>query len=119
MCATSLSTTHWVVVSLSREIELLDNQLKIFQAFDSWMIGLEDLVSSAIFQLNSRERPIIIDHLLNLYDPDERQDDSLCEFLTLSIQLVYDSLSPVIPGNMEVQEYTFVGEDIMIGGKLF
>lgn len=119
MYATSLSTTHWVVVSLNREIEHLDNCLRLFQAADCWAIGLEDLVSSAVFQLNSRDRPLMIDHLLNLYDPDEREDDNLCEFLTLAIQLVYDRLSPIIPGNMDVQEYSFVGEDIMIGGKLF
>lgn len=119
MYATSLSTTHWVVVSLSREIEHLEKCLGWFQMFDCWAIDLEDFISTAIFQLNSRDRPLIIDHLLNQYDPNERGDDTLCEFLTLGVQLVYDRLSPIVPGNMDVQEYTFVGDDIMIGGKLF
>lgn len=120
MCGMSLSTTtHWVVVSLNREIDFLSSQLRTLSVCDVWNVDLEDLVSSAIFQLNSRERPIVIDHLLNLYSPDLQQDDTLCEYLTLAIQLVYDRLSPIIPGNMDVQEYSFVGEDIMIGGKLF
>lgn len=119
MCSTRFSTTHWVAVSLNQEISFLNNQLKMFGTLDIWIIHLDDILEYAVFQLNARERPIVIDPLLALCGPDVQGDETLSNYLTLAVELVYDVLSPVIPGNMEVQEYTLMGKDIMIGGVLF
>ena len=121
MFAKSTTPPMWVVIQLSDVIPTVHTCLALSQAEarDYWHIDVEDIVSSAVFQLNGRERPLVIDDLVNLYKQDDQVDDSLSDFLSTAVRQVYDRLSPIVPGNMEVQHYEFVGDDIMIGGMLF
>jgi len=80
---------------------------------------IEDVIEVAVFHLNTRERALCIDHLINQYnDGYNTCSPLLADAMELSAKEIHRRLAMMVPANLQVSEFTYAGDDIIIGGIL-
>lgn len=113
MYSTPKPTTTWMVLPTSELIPRVASALEM--ACPDWFVDVEDIVETAVYHLNERDRPICIDHLLNMFDG-RTIPESLADAMEYSASRIYSHLSSLIPNSLHVTVFDYVGLDLMIGG---
>ena len=117
MSSTMPQSTYWVVAQTGDMLPFLNDVLT--NVHDNYYADIEDIIEAAVFHLNDRERPLCVDHLVNMYsDGAARCPSVLADAMEASAMEIHRRLAMLIPVSLEVQEFTYDGDDIIVGGRL-
>jgi hypothetical protein len=103
----------WVVIPTSDLIPKIADAIE--NAHPEMYLDVEDIVEAAVYHLNERDRPLVLDHLFNMFDGRDIPEE-FADAMEYSASRIYRHLSPLIPTNLHVTGFDYVGLDIMIGG---
>ena len=117
MSSTILTSTCWIVAQTSDILPFLNDVLT--NVHDNYYADIEDIIETAVFHLNSRERPLTIEHLLGLYSDGVVACPSvLADAMEVSAKEIHRRLAMLVPATLDVREFTYDGDDIIVGGIL-
>lgn len=107
----------WVVAQTSDMLPFLNDILT--NVHDNYYADIEDIIEVAVFHLNTRERPLTIEHLLGLYSDGAAACPSvLADAMEVSAKEIHRRLAMLVPTTIDVKEFTYDGDDIIVGGIL-
>lgn len=101
----------FLVVGLGGSLDLYAAVLQGLNEQQYVGIDIEDVLSVAVFQLNQRERPLVVDHLLqNSHSPSH--DLQIVDMLATNL---YRHLDSIVPACFQVTFFDYLDTDLLLG----
>lgn len=117
MSNTMLQSTCWIVAQTGDMLPVLNDVLT--NVHDHYYADIEDVIELAVFHLNDRERPLNVELLLGMYsDGAVACPTSLADAIEVSAREIHRRLAMLVPTTLDVKEFTYDGDDIIVGGIL-
>jgi hypothetical protein len=116
MSNTTPTSTCWIVTQTNDLLPFLNDVLT--NVHDNYYADIEDVIELAVFHLNDRERPLSVDPLLGLYsDGAVACPTVLADAIEVSAMEIHRRLAMLVPDTITVVEFTYEGDDIIVGGN--